>query len=147
MRGMGRGKMLALGAGALGLGAAGAAATNALSGSDAVQPGSPAPEIPGNLLDGLTAVIDRFSKAIDSLVKGSSGKKSSGSSSGGGGGSGGNAEKPKGTPGDTSGAGNSNIKASPGGAKTAEEMALVQTVMQREGADYTTVYGGKKFHN
>ena len=104
MRGMGRGKMLALGAGALGLGAAGAAATNALSGSDAIQPGSPAPEIPGNLLDGLTAVIDRFSKAIDSLVKGSSGKKSSGSSSGGGGGSAGNTEKPKETPGDTSGA-------------------------------------------
>ena len=104
MRGMGRGKMLALGAGALGLGAAGAAATNALSGSDTIQPGSPAPEIPGNLLDGLTAVIDRFSKAIDSLVKGSSGKKSSGSSSGGGGGSAGNAEKPKATPGDTPGA-------------------------------------------
>ena len=99
MRGMGRGKMLALGAGALGLGAAGAAATNALSGSDTIQPGSPAPEIPGNLLDGLTAVIDRFSKAIDSLVKGSSGEKSSGSSSGGGGGSAGNVEKPKGTPG------------------------------------------------
>ena len=144
MGGMGRGKMLALGAGALGLGAAGAVATNALSNSDAIQPGSPAPEIPGNLLDGLTAVIDRFSKAIDSLVKGSSGKKSSGSSSGGGGGSAGNVEKPKGTPGDTSGAGNSNIQASPGGAKTAEEMALVQTVMQQEGADYTTVYGGKK---
>ena len=108
MRGMGRGKMLALGAGALGLGAAGAAATNALSGSDTIQPGSPAPEIPGNLLDGLTAVIDRFSKAIDSLVKGSSGKKSSGSSSGGGGGSAGNVEKPKETPGATPGA-------SPGG--------------------------------
>ena len=105
MRGMGRGKMLALGAGALGLGAAGAAATNALSNSDAIQPGSPAPEIPGNLLDGLSAVIDRFSKAIDSLVKGSSGKKSSGSSSGGGGG---NVEKPKETPGAPG--------ASPGGA-------------------------------
>lgn len=143
-RRMGKGGMLALGAGALGLGAAGAAATNALSNSDAIQPGSPAPEIPGNLLDGLTAIIDRFSKAIDSLVKGSSGKKSSESSSGGGGGSAGNVEKPKGTPGDTSGAGNSNIQASPGGAKTAEEMALVQTVMQQEGADYTTVYGGKK---
>ena len=109
-RGMGRGGMLALGAGALGLGAAGAAATNALSGSDTIQPGSPAPEIPGNLLDGLTAVIDRFSKAVDSLVKGSSGKKSSGSSSGGGGGSAGNVEKPKGTPG--AGA----PGASPGGA-------------------------------
>jgi len=137
------GKMLALGAGALGLGAAGAAATNALSGSDAVQPGSPAPEIPGNLLDGLTAVIDRFSKAIDSLVKGSSGKKTSGSS-GGGGGSTGKIEKPKATPGATPGAPDSNIQASPGGTKTAEEMALVQTVMQQEGADYTTVYGGKK---
>ena len=102
--GMGRGGMLALGAGALGLGAAGAAATNALSDSDAIQPGSSAPEIPGNLLDGLSAIIDRFSKAIDSLVKGSSGKKSSGSSSGGGGGSAGNVEKPKGTPGDTPGA-------------------------------------------
>ena len=98
-RRMGKGGMLALGAGALGLGAAGAAATNALSDSDAIQPGSPAPEIPGNLVDSLSSIIDRFSKAIDSLVKGSSGKKSSGSSSGGGGGSAGNTEKPKATPG------------------------------------------------
>lgn len=127
MRGMGRGKMLALGAGALGLGAAGAAATNALSGSDAIQPGSPAPEIPGNLLDGLTAVIDRFSKAIDSLVKGSSGKKSSGSSSGGGGGSGGNAEKPKGTPGDTSGAG-SVVSSAPGDEKLGAFVASMEAV-------------------
>ena len=103
-RRMGKGGMLALGAGALGLGAAGAAATNALSDSDAIQPGSPAPEIPGNLLDGLSAIIDRFSKAIDSLVKGSSSKKKSGSSSGSGDGSAGNVEKPKGTPGDTPGA-------------------------------------------
>ena len=105
------GKMLALGAGALGLGAVGAAATNALSGSDAVQSGSPAPEIPGNLLDGLTAVIDRFSKAIDSLVKGSSGKKTSGSS-GGGGGSAGNIEKPKATPGGAPGGPAPNLSSS-----------------------------------
>ena len=103
-RRMGKGGMLALGAGALGLGAAGAAATNALSNSDAIQPGSPAPEIPGNLVDSLSSIIDRFSKAIDSLVKVSSGKKSSGSSSGGGGGSAGNVEKPKETPGATPGA-------------------------------------------
>lgn len=113
-RRMGRmrgGKMLALGAGALGLGAAGAAATNALSGSDAIQPGAAAPEIPGNLLDGLTAVIDRFSKAIDSLVKGSSGKKTSGSS-GGGGGSAGKTEKPKTTPGATPGGPAPNLSSS-----------------------------------
>jgi len=102
-RRMGRRGMFALGAGALGLGAAGAAATNALSNSDAIQPGSPAPEIPGNLVDSLSSIIDRFASAIDRLVKGSSGKKSSGSS-GGGGGSAGNVEKPKETPGDTSGA-------------------------------------------
>jgi len=110
-RRMGGGKMLALGAGALGLGAAGAAATNALSNSDAIQPGAAAPEIPGNLLDGLTAVIDRFSKAIDSLVKGSSGKKTSGSS-GGGGGSAGNTEKPKATPGATPGGPAPNLSSS-----------------------------------
>ncbi len=62
--GMGKGGMLALGAGALGLGAAGAAATNALSDSDAIQPGSPAPEIPGNLLDGLSAVLIDFQKQL-----------------------------------------------------------------------------------
>ena len=103
-RRMGRRGMFALGAGALGLGAAGAAATNALSDSDAIQPGSPAPEIPGNLVDSLSSIIDRFASAIDRLVKGSSGKKSSGSSSGGGGGSAGNVEKPKETPGATPGA-------------------------------------------
>ena len=97
-RRMGRRGMFALGAGALGLGAAGAAATNALSNSDAIQPGSPAPEIPGNLVDSLSSIIDRFASAVDRLVKGSSGKKSSGSSSGGGGGG------SAGAPGDTSGA-------------------------------------------
>ena len=97
-RRMGKGGMLALSAGAFGAGAAGAAATNALSDSDAIQPGSPAPEIPGNLLDGLSAIIDRFSKAIDSLVKGSSSKKKSGSSSGSGDGSAGKVEKSKETP-------------------------------------------------
>ena len=102
-RRMGRRGMFALGAGALGLGAAGAAATNALSNSDAIQPGSPAPEIPGNLVDSLSSIIDRFASAIDRLVKGSSSKKKSESSSGSGGGSAGNVEKPKETPGDTSG--------------------------------------------
>ena len=141
----GKGRMLALGAGALGLGAAGGAAVNALSGSDAIQPGGAAPEIPGNIVDSLSSIIDRFARAIDSLVKGGSGK-TSGSSSGS---SSGSAAKPaeKGAPGDTSGAPgapDNNIQASPGGAKTAEELALIQTVMQREGADYTTVYGGKK---
>ena len=133
MRGMGRGKMLALGAGALGLGAAGAAATNALSGSDAIQPGSPAPEIPGNLLDGLTAVIDRFSKAIDSLVKGSSGKKSSGSSSGGGGGSAGNVEKPKETPG-APGAG-SVVSSAPGDEKLGAFVASMEAASPENASD------------
>ena len=107
----GKGRMLALGAGALGLGAAGGAAVNALSGSDAIQPGGAAPEIPGNIVDSLSSIIDRFARAIDSLVKGGSGK-TSGSSSGGGGGSAGNVEKPKGTPGDTSGT----TPGAPGGA-------------------------------
>jgi len=140
MRGMGRGKMLALGAGALGLGAAGAAATNALSGSDTIQPGSPAPEIPGNLLDGLTAVIDRFSKAIDSLVKGSSGKKSSGSSSGGGGGSAGNTEKPKETPGaGAPGAGapgaGSVVSSAPGDEKLAAFVSSMEAGSPENAAD------------
>jgi hypothetical protein len=78
--GMGKGKMLALGAGALGLGVAGAAATNALSDSDAIQPKSSTPEIPGNIVDSLSVIINRFASAIDRLIKGSSDKKSSGSS-------------------------------------------------------------------
>ena len=127
------GKMLALGAGALGLGAAGAAATNALSNSDAIQPGSPAPEIPGNLLDGLTAVIDRFSKAIDSLVKGSSGKKTSGSS-GGGGGSAGNIEKPKATPGGPPGAG-SVVSSAPGDEKLGAFVASMEAGSPENAAD------------
>ena len=125
--------MLALGAGALGLGAAGAAATNALSNSDAIQPGSPAPEIPGNLLDGLTAVIDRFSKAIDSLVKGSSGKKTSGSSRGGGG-SAGNTEKPKATPGGTPGAG-SVVSSAPGDEKLGAFVASMEAGSPENAAD------------
>jgi len=134
-RRMGKGGMLALGAGALGLGAAGAAAaTNALSDSDAIQPGSSAPEIPGNLLDGLTAVIDRFSKAIDSLVKGSSGKKSSGSSSGGGGGSAGKVEKSKETPGDTSGAG-SVVSSAPGDEKLGAFVASMEAASPENASD------------
>ena len=132
-RRMGRGKMLALGAGALGLGAAGAAATNALLGSDAIQPGSPAPEIPGNLLDGLTAVIDRFSKAIDSLVKGSSGKKTSGSS-GGGGGSAGNIKKPEATPDGTPGAG-SVVSSAPGDEKLGAFVASMEAGSPENAAD------------
>jgi hypothetical protein len=69
MKGMGRGKMLGLGA--LGLGAAGIGggmAVNALADSDQVQPQQVQTDIPQNLVDRFGAVIDRFSNILDSLV-------------------------------------------------------------------------------
>lgn len=129
----GKGRMLALGAGALGLGAAGGAAVNALSGSDNVQPGGAAPEIPGNIVDSLSSIIDRFARAIDSLVKGGSGK-TSGSSSGGGGGSAGNVEKPKGTPGDTPGAG-SVVSSAPGDEKLGAFVASMEAASPENASD------------
>ena len=85
-------KLLLGSAAALGTGAA----ISGLSqpGDEDIQPGGTTPEIPGNVLDKFNSILDRFDKAIESLMKGKgSGSQkpsrspgSSGSSEGGGGG-------------------------------------------------------------
>jgi hypothetical protein len=65
----GKGKMLALGAGALGLGAAGAGAVNALSDSPQVQAAGASPEIPGDIADRFSSIVDRFANAISKLFE------------------------------------------------------------------------------
>ena len=67
----GRGKMLALGAGALGLGAAGAGVVNALSDSpqEKAQSVGASPEIPGDVVDGFSSIVDKFANAISKLFE------------------------------------------------------------------------------
>ena len=139
----GIGKLL-LGGGALFTG--GLVATSALSqpgGEEEIQSAEQTPEVPGNLLDRFNSILDRFDKILDNLMKGGKpgGKPSGKPAASSGGEKGGKpASPPEGPGGDA----DSNIQAFSGGTKTAEEMALVQTVMQQERAGYTTVYGGKK---
>ena len=89
MLGGGRGKMLALGAGALGAGIAAGGAINALSGSENLQPAVVQQSIPENLADSLSSIVDRFTNAIDSLIKSAGGKPKSAPTTSGGGSSGG----------------------------------------------------------
>lgn len=88
MMGGGKGKMLALGAGALGLGAAGAGAVNALSDSpqDQAQAAQTTPDIPGDVVDKFSSIVDRFANVISKLfnMKNEKSKGSSGSAGGGG---------------------------------------------------------------
>ena len=83
----GKGKMLALGAGALGLGALGAGTVNALSDSpqDQAQAAQTSPDIPGDVVDKFSSIVDRFANVISKLFN-MKNEKSKGSSSGGGGG-------------------------------------------------------------
>ena len=87
MRG-GGGKMLALGAGALGLGALGAGTVNALSDSpqDQAKSAETSPEIPGDVADRFSSIVDRFANVISKLfnMKNEKPKGSSGSAGGGG---------------------------------------------------------------
>lgn len=86
----GRGKMLALGAGALGVGALGAGAVNALSNVDEIRAGMFQPEDNGDIISTFGSAIERFIAAINTMVgigKGSSKPPGRGSSGGGGGGS------------------------------------------------------------
>jgi len=95
MLGGGRGKMLALGAGALGTGMLAGGAINALTGSEDIQPAAVQQSIPENLADSLSSIVDRFVNAIDELIKGASQKpKTTPSTSGGGGGGGSPAPSP-----------------------------------------------------
>lgn len=100
----GKGKMLALGAGALGLGVAGGAAVNALSDSpqDQAKSAETSPEIPGDVADRFSSIVDRFANAVSKLFENKKQKpkqESSGSSSGGGG------TKPSAAPGSSPSAG------------------------------------------
>ena len=85
----GKGKMLALGAGALGLGALGAGTVNALSDSpqDQAQAAQTTPDIPGDVVDKFSSIVDRFANVISKLfnMKNEKSKGSSGSAGGGGG--------------------------------------------------------------
>jgi hypothetical protein len=87
MRG-GGGRMLALGAGALGLGALGAGTVNALSDSpqDQAQAAQTTPDIPGDVVDKFSSIVDRFANVISKLfnMKNEKSKGSSGSAGGGG---------------------------------------------------------------
>ena len=65
----GKGKMLALGAGALGLGAAGGAAVNALSDSPQAQAAGTSLEIPGDVVDKFSSIVDKFANAISKLFE------------------------------------------------------------------------------
>jgi hypothetical protein len=81
----GKGKMLALGAGALGLGAAGASAVNALSDSPQAQAAGTSPEIPGDIGDKFSSIVDRFANVVSKLFN-MKNEKSKGSAASGGGG-------------------------------------------------------------
>ena len=65
----GKGKMLARGAGALGLGALGAGAVNALSDSPQAQAAGTSSEIPGDIADRFSSIVDRFANAISKLFE------------------------------------------------------------------------------
>ena len=106
--GGGRGKMLALGAGALGTGMLAGGAINALSGSENIQPAAVQQSIPDNLADSLSSIVDRFVSAIDNLIKsaGSKPKSTPKTSGGGGGGGGGGAPSPSPGPGGPTAGGN-----------------------------------------
>ena len=75
-----RGGMFALGAGAL---AAGAGAVNALS-DTGVQPVKQEPGFFGGLVEGLGGIIDSFTAAVNSLIKGSNDRSGGGGGGGGG---------------------------------------------------------------
>jgi hypothetical protein len=125
--GGGRGRMLALGAGALGTGLVAGQALNALSGSEDIQPTAVQQSIPENLADSLSSIVDRFVNAIDSLIKSASQKPKAPPSTSGGGGGGGAPSPPPGPP-----------PAGPGGGvlpgdAPPEIKALMQTVSGGEG--------------
>jgi hypothetical protein len=84
----GRGKMLALGAGALGLGAVGAGTVNALSNVDEIRAGMLQPGDGGDIISTFSSAIERFITAINTMIGiGKGPSKPPGGGAGGGGGS------------------------------------------------------------
>jgi hypothetical protein len=146
--GGGRGKMLALGAGALGTGMLAGGAINALSGSENIQPAVVQQSIPENLADSLSSIIDRFTNAVNSLIKTAGEKpKTTPRTSGGGGGS----PAPSPTPGSPPGSPGVTIKDDTQALKelglTQEQYtAIKQGVADVEGARYNQMGGaGTRF--
>ncbi|NBP04253.1 MAG: hypothetical protein EBU90_30020, partial [Proteobacteria bacterium] len=113
----GKGKMLALGAGALGLGVAGGAAVNALSDSPQAQAAGTSPEIPGDIGDKFSSIVDRFANAV----------------SGG--------TKPSAAPGSSPSPGSMPVVSGEG---TPEQQAMLKTLRFSEGTtkSYGTIFGG-----
>lgn len=69
------GRIASIGALGLGAGAAGAGVVNALADTGQVQPAIGEPMIPGSIVDGFSAIVERFSSAVEELIKGATGKK------------------------------------------------------------------------
>ena len=125
--GGGRGKMLALGAGALGTGMLAGGAINALTGSEDIQPAAVQQSIPENLADSLSSIVDRFVSAIDSLIKSAGEKpKSTPKTSGGGGG---------GAPSPPPGPGGPVVSTAPGEAQLAAFVATMESSTPQDQAD------------
>jgi len=141
----GKGRMLALGAGALGLGAAGGAAVNALSDSPTqVQAAGTSPEIPGDIGDKFSSIVDRFANAISKLFETNKQKPKQQQSSGSSGGKGEKKEKEDKTkpPGTTGAPGGAMPTVS--GEGTPEQQALLKSLRFAEGTSksYGTIFGG-----
>jgi muramidase (phage lysozyme) len=138
------GKFAALGAGAVGAGVAGGAVVNALADTGQVQPVVGEPMIPGAIVDGFSAIVERFEKAVEKLAKGATGQKKSEAKSKPPSG-GGSSQSPSSSPGSSPGAmpsgDMSDIK-----ADSPEEKALIATIRTAEGTagpgGYNKVYGG-----
>jgi hypothetical protein len=134
----GKGKMLALGAGALGLGAAGGAAVNALSDSPQAQAAGTSPEIPGDIADRFSSIVDRFANAISKLFENNKQKSNQQQQQQSSGGKGEKKEKedktkPSGSPIPTV-----------SGEGTAEQQAMLKSLRFAEGTSksYGTIFGG-----
>lgn len=141
-----KGKMFALGAGALGAGAgAGAgAAVNALSDSNMIQPALSGLGIPGDLFSTFGSILERFISAIDTLTGIGKGSESKGRS---GGGSRSSSSAPGASPRSSPGPGpgpSSGTIPSVTGEGTPEQQALLKSLRFAEGttSSYGTIFGG-----
>jgi hypothetical protein len=135
----GKGKMLALGAGALGLGAAGAGAVNALSDSPQAQAAGTSPEIPGDIGDRFSSIVDRFANVVSKLfnMKNEKSKGSAGSAGGGGG-------QTSGGPGPGGPGPGGPVDLSKISGDTPEQKAFLATVGSTEAGSYNTIVGGQE---
>jgi muramidase (phage lysozyme) len=136
---MKKGGMFALGAGGL---AAGATAVNALA-DTGVAPVQRQPGFMGGLVEGLGGIVESFTSAVNSLIKGSNDK--SGGTSGGGGGGGaktGPGGGPSTAPGGPSSSGK--VDTSKISGDTPEQKAFLATVGSTEAGTYNTIVGGQQ---